>query len=265
MSRDIRIIVATHKRYKMPEDTIYLPLHVGRLNKQDIGYVGDNTGDNISEKNSYYNEMTGVYWAWKNLYADYIGLAHYRRHFKTNTHKRDKDPYRLIASRIDIEKLLNKYDVILPQKRFYYIETNRSHFEHLPYSISSDLTCLQQVIAEVSPEYSKALDNMLQRHSAHMFNMFIMKREIFCKYCEWVFSILGELDKRIDMSNRIPIQARYYVSEFLMDTWIETNKIKYGELKVLFIENECFAKKGWMALKRRLKINYAEQKQFTQH
>ena len=48
---DLKVLVATHKKYWMPEDACYLPLHVGREGKNDLGYVGDNTGDNISNKN----------------------------------------------------------------------------------------------------------------------------------------------------------------------------------------------------------------------
>jgi len=79
--KNIKIIVASHKKYQMPEDDMYLPLHVGAEGKEKLGYQGDNTGDNISIKNPYFCELTGLYWAWKNLEADYIGLVHYRRYF----------------------------------------------------------------------------------------------------------------------------------------------------------------------------------------
>lgn len=80
---NIKIIVATHKLYWMPNDNVYLPLHVGRVMEGavDLGYLGDNTGDNISGKNKDYCELTGIYWAWKNIAADYIGISHYRRQF----------------------------------------------------------------------------------------------------------------------------------------------------------------------------------------
>ena len=74
-------MVATHKKYWMPEDEVYLPLHVGAEGKADLGYTKDNTGDNISVKNPNYCELTGMYWAWKNLNCEYIGLCHYRRYF----------------------------------------------------------------------------------------------------------------------------------------------------------------------------------------
>ena len=82
----IKIIIATHKKYKMPKDNIYLPLYVGSKEKENIGFTRDDTKDNISDKNPYFCELTGLYWAWKNLDDDYIGLSHYRRHFSVKKH-----------------------------------------------------------------------------------------------------------------------------------------------------------------------------------
>ena len=77
---EIKVIIAAHKQYLMPDKECYLPVQVGRALHPDVGYIPDNTGDNISEKNPYYCELTGLYWAWKNLPADVIGLVHYRRY-----------------------------------------------------------------------------------------------------------------------------------------------------------------------------------------
>ena len=41
----------------------------------------DDEGDNISNKNKTYCELTAQYWAWKNMEADYYGFFHYRRYF----------------------------------------------------------------------------------------------------------------------------------------------------------------------------------------
>lgn len=71
---DIKVIVATHKQYRMPSDNCYMPLHVGKQGKVDLGYLGDDSGDSISEKNGHYCELTGLYWAWKNLKSDYLDL-----------------------------------------------------------------------------------------------------------------------------------------------------------------------------------------------
>ena len=65
----------------MPKYQAYLPVHVGAEGKDSIGYRPDNRWENISTKNPYFCELTGLYWAWKNLDADFIGLVHYRRYF----------------------------------------------------------------------------------------------------------------------------------------------------------------------------------------
>lgn len=64
----IVVAVATHKPYRMPDDPIYLPLHVGAELHPDVlaDMQGDNTGDNISALNASYSELTGLYWLWKN-------------------------------------------------------------------------------------------------------------------------------------------------------------------------------------------------------
>ena len=83
---DIRIYAMTHKAFEVPEDPMYQPLHVGREGKADLGYPGDNTGENISHLNCYYSELTGLYWLWKNCKdLDYVGTCHYRR-FLLNRH-----------------------------------------------------------------------------------------------------------------------------------------------------------------------------------
>ena len=86
--KDIKLIVATHKQFQMPkDDNLYLPIHVGAEGKASLGYTGDNTGENISTLNPYYCELTGLYWAWKNLDCDYLGLVHYRRYFTKMSQK----------------------------------------------------------------------------------------------------------------------------------------------------------------------------------
>ena len=78
---NIKILVAAHKKYRMPEDKIYFPVQVGSYGKENIGFARDDEGDNISQKNPYFCELTGLYWIWKNVDADYYGLVHYRRYF----------------------------------------------------------------------------------------------------------------------------------------------------------------------------------------
>ena len=253
------IIVATHKKYRMPGDSLYLPVHVGAEGKTDesgapldLGYVKDNTGDNISIKNKNYCELTGLYWAWKNLDADYIGLAHYRRHF---TVRRGGDKWQRPISRAELEGLLGKNEVIMPKKRNYFIETNYSQYVHAHHAI--DLETTRQIISEHCPEYLRAYDRSMKRTTGHRFNMFIMKRDKFDAYCEWLFDILFELEKRLDISEYSANDARVFgfVSERLIDPWLETNHIKYKEIPYVFMEKQNWLVKGGNFLKRKIRKN----------
>ncbi|MGL5051718.1 MAG: DUF4422 domain-containing protein [Fusobacteriaceae bacterium] len=241
--KDIKIIVATHKDYEMPKDKCYLPIHVGKDGKQNIGYIGDNTGDNISKKNSYYCELTGIYWAWKNLKNQYIGLVHYRRQFKGNA-KNKESLFDKVLSEIEINNLLEKSDIILPKKRNYYIETLYNHYKNTMYIEPLDYT--GEIIKEKYPEYYKGFLDLKNRKSAHMFNMFIMKREYFISYCEWLFDILKELEKKVDNSKYDSFHGRFYgrISELLLDIWIEKNKINYLETPAINMEKINWVTKG---------------------
>ena len=243
---NVKIVVATHKEYEMPKSDIYIPVHVGAKGKNSISnYQRDDTGDNISEKNPYFCELTGLYWAWKNLDADYIGLAHYRRHF-TATKKLPKDISGRISKAINKEEIntLLNYDIILPQKRKYYIENLYDHYKHTLYIENLDET--GRIIEEKYPEYMQEFNKLHKRTSAHMFNMFIMKKEVLNEYCTWLFDILFELEKRTDISKYDSFHARFFgrISELLLDIWINTNGLEYVEEKVMDIEKVNWFKKG---------------------
>ena len=129
MNKDIKIIIAAHKKYDMPSDKMYIPVQVGSEGKKDIGYQRDNIGENISAKNPMYCELTGLYWAWKNLDADYIGLAHYRRHFKGKN--KSANIMDNVLSYKEASDLLDKHDILVTKKRNYIIENYISIFYNI--------------------------------------------------------------------------------------------------------------------------------------
>lgn len=261
---DIQILVATHKPYAMQKSDLYLPIQVGKKQaKSQIGdFIGDDTGDNISEKNPVFCELTALYWAWKNLDAEYIGLAHYRRHFgnpkghegndivvstdvqdvKTATKAIPK--LQKTLSRSATEKLLQSTDVILPKKRNYYIENLYDHY--CKTMDPEPLIKVREIIAQQCPEYLIEFDLLKQRRNMHAFNMLIMKKNILNDYCNWLFPILFELEKQINTEGWSDFQKRYAgrVSERLLDVWINTNHIPYQELPVIDIERVNWLKKG---------------------
>ncbi|MBR4351289.1 MAG: DUF4422 domain-containing protein [Bacilli bacterium] len=245
--KKITVIIATHKEYQMPKDNLYLPVQVGAEGKKDLGYTRDNTGDNISTKNPFFCELTGLYWAWKNLDYDYLGLAHYRRHFslKWKKYKKIEDTLDHVLTRKEAKEILKDYDVILPKKREYFIENLYGHYKHSLYIEPLDET--RKILEERYPRYLKEFDRLHKRTSAHMFNMFIMKKDILNDYCNWLFDILFELEKRIDTKDYDTFHARFYgrISELLLDVYLYTNNIKYKEIPYVEIEHINWIKKGF--------------------
>ena len=113
----MKILVISHKNYDFPKNSIYQPILVGaELSQKDLGILKDNLGENISVKNPYFCELTGLYWAFKNQSflkdVEYIGLVHYRRYFKGRFNFHNKH----ILSELEIKEIFKKYEVILAKK-----------------------------------------------------------------------------------------------------------------------------------------------------
>lgn len=258
MQNKVQITVIAHKPYAMPLCELYLPLHVGAEGKENIGFTQDNTGDNISVKNPYFCELTGLYWAWKNLDCDYLGLVHYRRYLAGKMQLNVNGKNKGILSEEELDRLLGKTDIVLPKKRNYFIENLYSHYAHTMYVEPLDI--VGQIIAEKCPEYTAEFNRLKKRKTAHMFNIFVMKKDKLDAYCTWLFDILFELEKRVDAKKYDAFHARFYgrVSELLLDVWINTNRLNYAEIKVVNIEKVNWWKKGISFLKAKFGGNKYE-------
>ena len=239
----IRVLVAAHKPYRMPEDGVYLPLQVGAAGKDGIGFARDDEGENISARNANWCELTGLYWAWKNLTADAVGLVHYRRHFKGASG---------IATGAELASLLETHDAILPRPRNYFIETTYSQYVHAHHAADLDVT--RAIVAERHPTYLAAFDAAMRSRKGHRFNMFVMRRPLFDTWCEWLFDVLFELERRLDISSYSPYDARVFgfVGERLLDVWLAGAGVTaVAELPVLHLEGQNWPLKILRFLRRK--------------
>lgn len=224
---DTRIYVMTHKHYHAPADSLYHTLHVGRAISEDLGYDGDHTGDNISAKNKSYCELTGIYWLWKNIHCDIIGICHYRRYFMYN----DK-----LITKPQLESLLSDYDILLPNSgttNFHSLKEQYARCHHV-----KDLAIARDVIKELAPNYLDAFDHVLSCNLFSLGNMIITRKGIYDEYCDWLFPLLFEMEKRIDTSTYDNYQARIwgFISERLLRVWLTMQSYRVKELSVTSAE-----------------------------
>ena len=217
------VIIAAHKKSPLPTDPLYMPVQVGAESKESIGYTRDDTGDNISAKNPRYSELTGLYWMWKNIRADY-------RRFFTLNRRRKKHEISDALSSAQLSKLIPQYKVIVPRKTRYYIETLYSHYSHTFFE--EHLVITRDIIQQRCPEYTDAFDRTLKQTCGFMYNMMIMQNSLLSDYCAWLFDILFELEDQVDTRGMSEFHQRFCgrISERLFNVWLN-HQIECGNLR----------------------------------
>ncbi|MCF0155222.1 MAG: DUF4422 domain-containing protein [Veillonella sp.] len=227
----------------------YYPLLVGMHEQEFQGYpiLRDSRGDSIAERNPFYCELTGLYWAWKNQLEtlDYIGLCHYRRFFSFDPDDdqwvlRSLDRQDLTEKRLSLDELdtlMVDADIILP-KPMIYPHNLRNHYKDN--HRAGDLQQVFAIVGKLYPEYKVAMNKVFKQHACWPYNMFICRKEVFADYMEWLFTILFELERRIE----IPVDDAYqrrvfgFIAERLLNVYVWHHNLRVKELPVIFFPNE---------------------------
>lgn len=249
----VRVFVMTHKEFNEPDDSVYVPLHVGRKSYMEkverefcekvascvkvscdeglcgenlrlLSYIGDDTGDNISDKNCYYSELTGLYWVWKNVKdVDIVGSCHYRRYLINSLGK--------VLTSQEISQILQSYDLITTKN----LQLNYSYYDgfshnHKQYYLDET----EKVIKELYPEDYPVYLKMVHEKHTYFGNMIIARKEIYDEYMEWLFSILQTLEQRIVIEEEDSYHRRIFgfISEFLLLVWVTCRKKSVYECMV---------------------------------
>ncbi|MBE6778488.1 MAG: DUF4422 domain-containing protein [Ruminococcaceae bacterium] len=205
------VYVATHKAFDPPALPAYVPLQVGAALHPALPYTPDNTGDHISGKNPHYCELTGLYWVWKNTHDPYKGLVHYRRYF-IHRGKPVTEAY--------IQHLLADHDILLP--RMEYLREPAAKEFCLHSGRAQDLALVRQAVEAVDPAYLPAYDRVMAGGSLHLYNMLIAPREVYDRYCAWLFAVLTHMEPLMDMTGYTPYEQRLFgfVGERLLNVWV---------------------------------------------
>lgn len=223
------IYAVAHKKFNTSICEHYIPIAVGEKLKNDEScfYLKDCAGDNISEKNPNYCELTALYWIWKNdTVSEIKGICHYRRYFtKYAISASVKGVYTLE----EIEKFFSKdgYDMLISNEAY---SVRGVVAAYLDCGREKDLAATREVINKMYPDYLDAFDKFFSGCCGPVANMMIAPRKLFDEYSKWLFDILFELEKNTDLSGYTDQEARIYgyISERLLGVYIENHK----ELKI---------------------------------
>ena len=248
------VYIITHKKFEQPKVDGYKSILVGAYKGHIFGDFYDDVGINISEKNSFYCELTGVYWLWKNIKDDYIGIVHYRRYFSKsiNRHK--------ILSEKDIKKKLADYDIILPNK----VNIFQSLGERLGEAYKNDpslMPLIREAVEKNYPDDLAVYDRVMADTEAYFCNMMICSKSLFDEYCEWLFPMLSFIEEHVDMTGYDDYQKRLYgfISERLLTVWVEKKKLNVCEIGMINTDKYEGVKKEFLkGLRRVYSFNMTE-------
>ena len=258
MNNKLEIYISHYKEYYRYNGDHFKHYFVGnKLNSKNnfMKLPGDDTGDNISDKNENFNEATLLYWVWKNTTQDYVGFSHYRRFLVYNDMKNEKAnkilnallrmtsksnnrKNKLIDMKLDdfnskIHKDLEKYDIILPQPSIMPLTLKEQYAHH---HVEEHYNEVGKIISEKYPEIYPSFINASNKNTFYIANMFIMKRPLFEEFCEFLFTILFELENRILIPEDNEQKRVFgFISERIFTIFMEYI-LKERSLKIRFLD-----------------------------
>ena len=245
---------------KLP--SLYSPLMAGNSLLHDQSeMIGDDTDNNISAKNRYYSELTGIYWIWKNRQSEITGACHYRRFFTAHPEPLLYQLKRLsffliglhrkrhgiiytsnvnifierILSETELQDILKEHDALLPvaRKLKYSVE---EHYRR--YHDANDLVILKKIISERHPEFTAAFEKVLQSKRLYANNMFVLRKNHFEEFMTWWFDILFEFERQIDLQTKTGYQQRIlgFIAERLLNVWFAYKQLNVVELPIIYFK-----------------------------
>ena len=246
----------------LTEDPIYQPVMAGNARLDNTSNIpGDDTGENISAKNNYYSELTGIYWVWKHTSQEITGSCHYRRFF---TAKPEPFLYRAkrliyylarlhkkrfgiiytgnierflprILNSTEIDQIFSEYDAIFPLRRKFRYSV-KEHYRR--YHDLRDLDLLAELLNEKYPEYLAAFNQVLNGNRLYANNMFILKKQEYDQFMDWLFDLLFEFERRINKADYQGYQQRImgFIAERLLTVWVYHQQLRIKELPVIYFK-----------------------------
>ena len=211
------IYTVKHKAFTLPElPEGYKTICVGGYSEPDG--INCTEGKNIENLNKKINELTALYWLWKNTKDPIVGLAHYRRYLLGS----DGD----ILTLPEAEQLLKNNDIICHSFNLDYLTVKRNI---IMMGLLGGQVAYDTVRGLLPDGYQEAFEQVMESHHYYVCHLFVTKREILNEYCKWLFSFITDAVK--DYRPRIgcdpqEVRAIGYIAESLLSVWALKNSLK---------------------------------------
>lgn len=234
----LKVVVAAHEPTWVPDEAAYVPVLAGAATLSDDapvpeGWLRDDAGDNISSHHGSLGELCALYWAWKNLRADWLGLACGRRYLASNYHL---DRRRRVASADFLMHRLEGRGMVLPSEANHLVVTNATLFsrEHDPLL----LDVATDVLSEVDPACVGPWERSLRVPRGHQTGLFVMRRDLADEWCAWLFEVL--LDVEASFAGVAPEAlgggALQALGGMLMDAWLDARGSRWVEVSSVRVD-----------------------------
>lgn len=263
--KDIKIFVSHRidEECEIIHNPLFVNVRCGAVfdTRKNVQMAGDDIGEHISQKRPYLSELTVQYWSWKNVEADYYGLCHYRRYLNYSKQTYKRDAFGNVIDHYINERTERRYGLWEEQMRDviegsdlviaqtvnvrmlpgHYKNVKEQYYKSCAYLQKKDIDMMETVVCEKYPKYREAVESYLYGKDAFFCNLYVMKKEVFDKYCNWLFPILDELEKRIDIRNYCEEARRTlgHLAERLFGIYLTYLKI-HTTLKITQLQTVVF-------------------------
>ena len=269
---DIKIFVS--HRIDLDAETIDNPLYVnvrcGAVfdKRENVDMLGDDTGDNISEKRESFNELTVMYWAWKNVDADYYGFCDENKYLllseKQNKFNNEVlyeefltkeiiKKYELDNNKL-VDKLLGENDLVIMQPiDIRKVATPKGYAKNIKMYLQNNnhkllkyehIEIILDYIRDVYPDIYPYAIKYLNGYQYIQYNNFIMKKNLFNEYCSFQFNILFNFEKKFHKNSQFYseniMQSLNLIGIVLLGIYykyLSEKHTKYKQLSVIYFNN----------------------------
>ena len=111
----------------------------------------------------------------------------------------------------------------------------------------------------MDPAVLPAYDRVMSGNRLSLYNMMIANGQEFDAYCAWLFAVLEELEKSVDMTGYTPYQQRLYgfLSERLLNVWVAHRGLQVKYLKVFNTEQTLSGRLRLWARRQKNRVLFA--------